>query len=376
MSDHRRAAHLAASGDAGRVPPGQADGSEDDLKATVNVSSPETGTGSSEPRVPNPLLRVSDLEVTFPVGRHGAVRAVRGISYEVMPGEAVGFVGESGSGKSVSVLALLGLLPAGARISGTALFEGSDLLTMAPRRLRSVLGIEIGFVFQDPLSGLDPTMTVGKQVVEALAIHKQIGRKEATSRAIEILDLVGIPQPRKRLRQFPHEFSGGMRQRVMIAAALATEPALLIADEPTTALDVTIQAQVIELLHRLSQELSMSVMLITHDLGVVARLVARINVMYAGRIVEAGRSASVLSDPQHPYTEALLRSVPRIDGAAKKLEPISGAPPDPRSLPMGCAFVGRCPRELERCRDEFPPTYRLGTEELAECWLHDPTRSP
>jgi oligopeptide/dipeptide ABC transporter ATP-binding protein len=313
-----------------------------------------------------PLLSVTDLRVTF--GGEPPIEAVRGITYEVAAGEAVGIVGESGSGKSVSVLALLGLLPPYATVLGSAVLDGEELIdTPAVQRIR---GSKVGLVLQDPMSALNPVRSIGRQVTEALTAQHGIRGRAARERAVEMLGMVGIPQPRRRLDQYPHEFSGGMRQRVMIAAALICEPALLIADEPTTALDVTVQAQILELLLRLREELGMSLILITHDLGVVAGTVDRVHVMYAGRIVESGTTSNVLRLPAHPYTRGLLRSVPRLDSAkSAELQPISGRPPDLSDSWSGCAFEARCDVSIAHCRVHRPPLLSAEHGGCAACWL-------
>jgi len=308
-----------------------------------------------------PLLSVRDLQVEFR-GRR-TVRAVRGISYDLARGETLGIVGESGSGKSVSALSLVGLLPrrAGRITGGSVRLDGRELVGLAPDELRGVRGARVGFVFQDPLSSLNPVLTVGRQITESLEAHTGRSGSAATTRAIELLELVGIPNPARRVKEYPHQFSGGMRQRAMIAMALACEPALLIADEPTTALDVTIQAQIIELLRRLREEMGMAVLLITHDLGVVAGFADRVAVMYAGRIVETGVTEEVLAAPAHPYTVGLLRSMPRLDRARQgRLTPIEGSPPDLGGTLVGCAFAPRCAWRIERCRSEDPDLAAVG----------------
>lgn len=332
---------------------------------TLNAEAPESGYPSG-----HRLLDVRRLEVRFGSDAH-PVDAVRDISYDVFPGDSVGLVGESGSGKSVSVLALLGLLPKrGTRVRGEVLFKGRDLLRLSPHELREVRGAEIGIVFQDPLSSLNPVLTIRRQITETLSVHKGIRGRHARSHAVELLDLVGIPDPKRRIEQYPHEFSGGMRQRVMIAAALACEPALLIADEPTTALDVTVQAQILALLDRLRHELGMAIVLITHDLGVVAGLVDRLNVVYAGRIVETGDVSTLLRSPQHPYTTGLLASIPRLDQArSRTLVPIAGAPPDPTIDSQGCAFMARCPHAFDRCVVERPDLLKVSNQQRSACWL-------
>jgi peptide/nickel transport system ATP-binding protein len=291
-----------------------------------------------------PLLRVEDLRVEF-ASEDGVVHAVDGITYQVFPGQTLGIVGESGSGKTVASLTTIGLTRRlGARITGRILFEGRDLTRMAEDELRHVRGNEIAMIFQDPLSSLHPLYTVGSQLVEAVAAHRDVPKAAARERAVELLGLVGIPDPRARADAYPHEFSGGMRQRAMIAMALANEPKLLIADEPTTALDVTVQAQILALLERLQRELGMAIVFITHDLGVVAEMADDVAVMYAGRIVETASAELLFSGPEHPYTWGLLRSIPTLSGAREEqLVPIPGSPPSLISRPSGCHFHPRCP---------------------------------
>ena len=290
-----------------------------------------------------PLLRVEDLHVEFP-SEDGLVHAVDGITYQVYGGRTLGIVGESGSGKTVSSLTTLGLTRRqGAKISGRILFEGRDLVTLPEDELRSIRGNDIAMIFQDPLSSLHPLYRVGKQLTEAVRTHRDVSKDAARKRAIELLGLVGIPDPSRRVDMFPHEFSGGMRQRVMIAMALANEPKLLIADEPTTALDVTVQAQILALLERLQRELGMAIVIITHDMGVVAEMADDIAVMYAGRIVETAPATQVFSAPEHPYTWGLLRSIPTLDRPrSEDLVPIPGTPPSLIRRPSGCHFHPRC----------------------------------
>jgi peptide/nickel transport system ATP-binding protein len=291
-----------------------------------------------------PLLRVEDLRVEFP-GEDGVVHAVDGITYEVHSGRTLGIVGESGSGKTVSSLTTLGLTRRqGARISGRILFEGEDLVALPEDRLRAIRGNDIAMVFQDPLSSLHPLYRVGAQIVQAVRAHRDVSKAQARERAIELLGLVGIPDPARRIDEYPHEFSGGMRQRAMIAMALVNEPKLLIADEPTTALDVTVQAQILALMERLQRELGMAIVIITHDLGVVAEMADEIAVMYAGRIVETASTARLFSAPEHPYTWGLLKSIPRLDAPREEdLVPIPGTPPSLINRPPGCHFHPRCP---------------------------------
>src|SRR3954452_5497470 len=291
-----------------------------------------------------PLLEVIDLRVHFETD-DGLVKAVDGISYTVERGETLGIVGESGSGKSVSSLTVMGLTRArNARISGTVRFDGQDLLTASDEEMRAIRGDDVAMIFQDPLSSLHPFYKVGKQIAEAVLAHREVSKAQAWDRAVEMLGLVGIPEPRRRADAYPHEFSGGMRQRAMIAMALANDPKLLIADEPTTALDVTVQAQILELIERLQSEFDTAVVVITHDLGVVAETSDEIAVMYAGRIVERAKADTIFNGPEHPYTWGLLSSIPRMDTARDEaLVPIPGRPPSLINLPGGCSFHPRCP---------------------------------
>ena len=313
---------------------------------------------------PAPLMEVRDLRVTFRAeGR--SVPAVRGIDLTLQPGQVLGVVGESGSGKSAAMRALLGLLPAGAKATGSARFEGTDLLALRPRALRRFRGGPIGMVLQDPLSALDPVHRIGGQIAEAIRIHRPaIGRAGALAEAIELMRAVAIPDPERRARQYPHEFSGGMRQRVAIAIAIANDPRLLIADEPTTALDVTIQAQILELLRELVRSRGLGMILITHDLGVGAGLADVVAVRYAGRVVETGPTEEVFRTRAHPYTRGLLNSLPRTD-KAQRLVPIGGAPPLPMRLPEGCAFHPRCSFSAEPCRASAPLLAAFGPVQVA-----------
>jgi oligopeptide/dipeptide ABC transporter ATP-binding protein len=311
------------------------------------------------------LLTVDDLHVEF-AGRQRTVRAVRGLSYMIRPGETLGLVGESGSGKSVSALSILGLLPkrVGRVSAGSARFDGQELIGMPENQLRRIRGARIAMIFQDPLSSLNPVLTIGRQITEALETHRGMGRKESTTRAIELLEMVGIPGASGRIKDYPHQFSGGMRQRAMIAMALSCEPSLLIADEPTTALDVTIQAQILSLLRRLREELGMAVLLITHDLGVVAGFADRLAVMYAGRLVEQGPAEDLLAGPAHPYTIGLLKSLPRLDQPRQAaLTPIEGSPPDLAADLVGCPFAPRCAWRLEDSWLTNPPLLTVRGEE-------------
>ncbi|MDP6443450.1 MAG: ABC transporter ATP-binding protein [Pirellulaceae bacterium] len=302
-----------------------------------------------------PLLQVENLEVKFHT-EEGEVRAVNQISFELQPGETLGIVGESGSGKSVSNLALLGLIPQppGEIAGGRAIFRGRDLLKMTERDLMSIRGNDIAMIFQDPMTALNPFLTVEQQLVEVTRRHMGMNRVEARDHAIQMLERVGIPAAAKRVRDYPHQFSGGMRQRVMIAMALSCKPDVLIADEPTTALDVTIQAQILELMKQLQSEEGAAIILVTHDLAVVASICHRVAVMYGGRIVEKAESDRLFEDPQHPYTVGLLESVPRWDQRGSSLTAIDGQPPDMASLPPGCAFADRCPHAQNQCRESLP----------------------
>lgn len=303
------------------------------------------------------VLQVRDLHVEFRT-QNGTVQAVRGVDFDLGAGETLGVVGESGAGKSVSFLALLGLLPSTARVRGSALVGDVNLIGASRRYMRNVRGSQIAMIFQDPLSALNPVQRVGAQIVEMIQAHQPLTSSQASQRAVELLDLVGIPQAKDRSRQYPHEFSGGMRQRVMIAMAIANNPHILIADEPTTALDVTVQAQILELIDRLRRELDMAVVMITHDLGVIARVADRVQVMYAGRIVEENGIDDIFSRPRHPYTEGLLRSLPIV--GQSKLVPIAGSPPNMMRPPPGCAFAARCRLADERCSQEMPQLEVIG----------------
>jgi oligopeptide/dipeptide ABC transporter ATP-binding protein len=317
------------------------------------------------------LLDVRGLRTQFHT-KAGVVRAVDGVSWNVRKGETVALVGESGCGKSVSALSVMRLVsaPAGRIVAGEILFKGRNLLDLPEEEMRKVRGREIGMIFQEPMTSLNPVLTVGRQLTEPLEIHLGMTKAQAHARAIELLSLVGITDGARRLRQFPHQFSGGMRQRIMIAMALACDPALILADEPTTALDVTIQAQILELMKSLSRRLGVAILMITHNLGVVARYADRVNVMYAGKIVERASARELYAKPRHPYTLGLLRSVPRLDEPRRaKLQPIPGQPPDLSRLPAGCSFAPRCAYVADRCRAEVPPLAELTTDHLSACWL-------
>jgi oligopeptide/dipeptide ABC transporter ATP-binding protein len=313
------------------------------------------------------LLEVTDLQVSFNTS-DGVVQAVRGVSFKVEPGRTLGIVGESGSGKSVSTQTLLGL-NRGARISGTALFEGQDLLSMNEDQLRRIRGAQIGTIFQDPLSSLHPLYKVGWQIVEMIRAHEpDVTKAAARKRAIELLAMVGIPQPDRRVDDFPHQFSGGMRQRAMIAMALALNPKLIVADEPTTALDATVQAQILDLMRRLQREFDTALIMITHDLGVIADVADDVLVMYAGKPVEHTDHRSLYYRPHHPYTKGLLESIPDSTGAKGRLTPISGQPPSLINLPSGCAFHPRCTYVMDRCKSEEPPLKPVDSTSDAAMW--------
>ena len=320
------------------------------------------------------ILEVKDLQVSFKV-RGGEVQAVRGVSFDVKKGEAVAIVGESGCGKSVTAQTIMRLIPnpPGVIKNGSVRFKGDDLTKKTEKEMEAIRGKDIGMIFQDPMTSLNPTLTIGRQITEGLIKHQKMTKDAAKARAIEILQLVGIPNPEARFSQYPHEFSGGMRQRAMIAIALACNPALLIADEPTTALDVTIQAQILALMKDLQTRLNTSIILITHDLGVVADMCDRVIVMYAGKVVESGTKWEVFKNPKHPYTKGLLRSVPRLDQKKdEELIPIIGTPPDLIKPPAGCAFCARCDEAMEICKTRDVDMTEISPSHKAACWLLHP----
>jgi oligopeptide transport system ATP-binding protein len=320
------------------------------------------------------VLRVEDLEISFST-QTGEVQAVRGVSFELRQGETLAIVGESGSGKTVTAKSLMRLLPeANTRIKGgEAIFEGQDLLKLSEKRMQDVRGPKIAMVFQDPMTSLDPTMRVGRQITESLKKHLGMSGNRARERAVELLEMVGIPNAEERVRQYPHQFSGGMRQRVVIAIALSCDPQILIADEPTTALDVTIQAQILELLRDLQERIGTSVILITHDLGVVAQTAHRVAVMYGGKVVETGTVRETFYNPQMPYTWGLLSSIPLPTAdRSQDLIPIPGSPPDMSDPPEGCPFTPRCPYAMRICAEEMPGYTTFSAEHEAACWLHHP----
>ena len=324
---------------------------------------------------PEPILAIDDLTVEFKT-EDGIVKAVTGVSYELFPGEVLGIVGESGSGKSVSMLSVLGLIPQppGRIASGQAVFKGRDLLTLPKDELRKIRGGDMAMIFQDPMTSLNPVLTVGSQIAEAIRAHNpDVKEDEAERRVIQLLSIVGVPNPEQRYRQYPHEFSGGMRQRGMIAMAIANSPSVLVADEPTTALDVTIQAQIMEVIKTAQRETHAAIILITHDLGLIAELADRVVVMYAGRVVELSDVHSIFHEPRHPYTVGLMNSLARLEGDQARLEPIPGQPPSMISPPPGCAFHPRClvSQGRARCRTEIPELRNFGEHHLSACHFAD-----
>ena len=317
------------------------------------------------------LLEVRDLQTHF-FTQEGVVKAVNGVSYDLEEGETLGLVGESGCGKSVSALSILRLIPnpPGKTIGGEVIFEGEDLLKLPASQMRRIRGRQIAMVFQEPMTSLNPVLSIERQLTEALELHLRMRKADARREAIRRLEQVGIPDAQRRIKQFPHQFSGGMRQRVMIAMALSCNPKLIIADEPTTALDVTIQAQILELMKDLSKQNGVSLIIITHNLGVVARYADRVNIMYAGKIIEQGTAADIYRNPGHPYTIGLLNSVPRLDlPRTEKLDPIEGQPPDLINVPAGCSFRERCRYSIDRCAEEVPPLQKLSESHLSACFV-------
>ncbi len=316
------------------------------------------------------LLDIQNLRTQFKTSA-GVVKAVDGISYDVEQGETVAIVGESGCGKSVSAMSILRLIPdpPGKIVEGVINFEGRNLLELDDEEIRKVRGAQISMVFQEPMTSLNPVLSIGQQLTETILLHLGVSEEEANKRALDLLGMVGISDAARRLKQYPHHLSGGMRQRVMIALALSCEPKLIIADEPTTALDVTIQAQILELMKDLSRRLGVALIIITHNLGVVARYADRVNVMYAGKIVEMGTAEQVYHNPRHPYTVGLLASVPRMDvHRGRRLVPIEGQPPDLTRLDNGCSYRPRCRWAIDRCASEFPPLENAGDDQMVACW--------
>jgi len=316
------------------------------------------------------ILEVKDLRTSF-FTHVGEVKAIRGVSFSLNKGEAIGIVGESGSGKSVTSMSIMKLLQyPGQIVGGEITFKGQDIVNMSDKMMQTIRGNEIAMIFQDPMTSLNPVYTIGNQIIEAITRHQRLSKKEAKEKAIEMLKLVGIPSPEKRVKNYPHEFSGGMRQRAMIAMALSCEPSLLIADEPTTALDVTIQAQILELMKDLKDKINTSIILITHDLGVVADVCSRIIVMYGGMIMEEGTIKDIFYHPKHPYTMGLLKSIPRLDlGEKRRLVPIVGTPPDLLKPPKGCPFAARCPYAMKVCLEQMPEYTHVDEKHRAMCWL-------
>ena len=317
------------------------------------------------------MLSVRNLSASFHT-RAGIVRAVRNVSFDVAPGETLGIVGESGSGKSVTCYSMMGLIPMppGRIESGSAMLDGTDLLHCPEKELRSIRGKRISMIFQDPMTSLNPYLTIGEQVAEPLVIHEGAGKKEARDRALEQLALVGIPDAEQRMDAYPHQFSGGMRQRVMIAMALSNNPELLIADEPTTALDVTIQAQILELMQSLQKKLGMAIIMVTHDLGVIAEMCDEIVVMYGGRFCERGTADEIFYNPRHEYTRGLLRSIPNITNMKERLVPISGTPINMLNMPKGCAFCARCDKAMKICLEQVPEERIINEYHRASCWIN------
>ncbi|WOV87671.1 ABC transporter ATP-binding protein [Sporosarcina oncorhynchi] len=318
------------------------------------------------------ILDVKDLSVSFET--YGAdVQAVRGISFELNEGETLAIVGESGSGKSVTAHSIMRIvpMPPGKFVGGSILFKGEDLTKKSETQMQNIRGKEISMIFQDPMTSLNPTMTVGNQIAESLIKHQKMTKKEAQKRGVELLRLVGIPNAETRIKQYPHQYSGGMRQRAMIAIALACNPKVLIADEPTTALDVTIQAQILELMRELQEKIGTAIILITHDLGVVASVASRVAVMYGGKIVETGNIDEIFYNPKHPYTWGLLGSMPKLNSKTEELLAIPGSPPNLANPPKGCPFVTRCPYAMKVCKENMPEYTRLSSTQQTACWLLD-----
>ncbi|MBA9039733.1 dipeptide transport system ATP-binding protein [Bacillus aryabhattai] len=318
------------------------------------------------------MIQIKNLHVQFST-YGGRVQAVRGVSFDLHKGETLAIVGESGCGKSVTSQSIMRLIPTppGRITSGSILFKGQDLTKLSEKKMRDIRGADISMIFQDPMTALNPTLRVGEQIAENIMQHENISKEKAKEKAFEMLELVGIPNPKERLKQYPHEFSGGMRQRIVIAMALVCNPEVLIADEPTTALDVTIQAQILELFKDIQQKTDVSIVLITHDLGVVAQVADRVAVMYAGKIVEIGTRRDIFYTPQHPYTKGLLRSVPRLDLYESELVPIAGSPPDLFAPPSGCSFAPRCPYVMEVCDRMYPASTKLKESHQVHCWIQD-----
>ncbi|WP_442600418.1 ABC transporter ATP-binding protein [Neobacillus sp. D3-1R] len=315
------------------------------------------------------ILEVKNLQTHFSTDR-GVVKAVDGVDFKVEKGQTLGIVGESGCGKSITSLSIMRLIDSGKIAGGEVLFKGENLLNYSDEKMRSIRGNEISMIFQEPMTSLNPVYSVGEQIAEAIRIHQKLNRKQAWEKAVDMLKLVGIPSPEKRAKQEPHELSGGMRQRVMIAMALACNPELLIADEPTTALDVTIQAQILDLLKKLQEDFGSAVIMITHDLGVVAETCDMVAVMYAGKVVEYTDTDSLFEQPKHPYTEGLLNSIPRVDEDVEELIAIKGSVPSPTDMPIGCRFAPRCPYATTLCHEKLPDLVSLEKNEQVRCWIY------
>lgn len=317
------------------------------------------------------LLDVRGLKTSFNT-KFGEVQAVRGVSFQLTKGEVVGVVGESGCGKSITMMSIMRLLDKNGIIKdGRIFFEGKDISKITEKEMSKIRGNDIAMIFQDPMTSLNPLITIGNQIIEPLIIHEKLSKKEAFKKGVELLRLVNIPNPEKRMKQYPHEFSGGMRQRAMIAMALSCNPKLIIADEPTTALDVTIQAQILEIMKNIKNKLGTSIIFITHDLGVVADICDRVNVMYGGLIIEKGGINDIFDNPKHPYTWGLLDSVPSVQKERKRLKPIEGQPPDLLKPPKGCPFYARCKFAMNICREKMPEFYEVSKKHKVSCWLSD-----
>lgn len=315
------------------------------------------------------MLEVNDLKIQFRIDEK-YYSAVHGVNFHIEEGETLGLVGESGCGKSVTSLAVMRLLNQQTKVSGSVMYQGKNLLDLTESQMRGIRGNEISMIFQEPMTSLNPVHRIGAQIGESLVLHRGMSVKRAREQAVDLLKQVGIPRPEQIVDEYPHQLSGGMRQRVMIAMAMACSPSLLIADEPTTALDVTIQAQILDLMRRLTQENRMATLLITHDLGVVAEMCDRVAVMYAGKIVEEGPVREIFRNPQHPYTIGLLNSIPKLEGERGRLHPISGNVPSLRNMASGCRFHPRCPKVMDVCKEQEPDFYKVGEEHYSRCWLH------
>jgi oligopeptide transport system ATP-binding protein len=340
-------------------------------EASSKESTATLSRSSSNGRSGEPLLEVKNLRTQF-FTQDGVVKAVEDVSFYVMPGETLGVVGESGSGKSITGLSIMRLIPnpPGKIVNGEVIFEGQDLLKLNDDQIRRIRGNQIAMIFQDPMTSLNPVLTINRQISEALQLHMGMSKDQAKARAIELLRMVGIPNAEERIDQYPHQFSGGMRQRVMIAMALSCNPKLIIADEPTTALDVTIQAQILDLMRSLQAERDTGVIMITHSMGVVAGMADRVQVMYAGSIVETASTEEIFANPRHPYTVGLMKSIPRLDAREReRLEPIRGLPPDLIDLPDICPFVPRCDYAREKCEQKRPPLLEVAPGHMSACWF-------